>query len=122
MTASILVFDGECAFCCRSIKLLRRWDKDGRLSYVPFQDSEALASLPPMPRRDLEQAMHLVAGPSVLRGAAAVPAILRLLPGGTPLALLYRLPGVPWLAERVYATIARNRHRLGCGSGTCTLG
>ena len=66
--------------------------------------------------------MHLVSpAREVFKGAAALPAILRLLPGGSPLALACRIPGVPWLSARVYRTIARNRHRLGCGSKTCTL-
>ncbi len=117
-----LVFDGECGFCRRSIELLRRWDKAGRLSFVPFQDSGALAPLPKIPRAELEEAMHLV-GPAggVLKGASALPAILRLVPGGAPLALLCRVPGVPGLLGRAYRQIARNRHRLACGSSTCTL-
>jgi predicted DCC family thiol-disulfide oxidoreductase YuxK len=117
-----LIFDGDCAFCRRSIELLRRWDKDGRLSFVPFQDSGALATLPKIPRAELEEAMHLVAPDrGVLKGALALPAILRLVPGGGPLALLCRVPGVPGLLARVYRQIARSRHRLGCGSSTCTL-
>jgi predicted DCC family thiol-disulfide oxidoreductase YuxK len=117
-----LIFDGECGFCRASVELLRGRDKDERLSFVPFQDIEALAPLPHIPRAELEQAMHLVAPDrEVLKGAAALPAILRLIRGGPPLALLYRLPGVPWLAARAYRMVARNRHRLGCGSSTCSL-
>jgi predicted DCC family thiol-disulfide oxidoreductase YuxK len=90
---------------------------------VPFQDAHALAGLPAIPRSALEQAMHLVSPEGlVLPGAAAAPALLRLLPGGALLAPLFRLPGVGWSADRVYRIIARNRHRLGCGSATCTRG
>jgi predicted DCC family thiol-disulfide oxidoreductase YuxK len=117
-----LIFDGECGFCRASVELLRRWDRYRRLSFVPFQDPGALAPLPRVPRSELEQAMHLVAPDRrVLKGAAALPAILRLVPGGAPLALLYQMPGVPWLAAGVYRIVARNRHRLGCASSTCTL-
>jgi predicted DCC family thiol-disulfide oxidoreductase YuxK len=57
-------------------------------------------------------AMHLVTPERrVLKGAAALPAILRLVPLGALLAPLYRLPGAPWLADRVYRVVARNRHR-----------
>lgn len=112
-----LIFDGECGVCRASVELLRRWDKEGRLSFAPFQDPEALAPLPKIPRAELEQAMHLVSPDrSVLKGAAALPAILRLVPGGAPLALLSRLPGAPWLAACVYRIVARNRHRLRCDS------
>ncbi|MFI5206556.1 MAG: thiol-disulfide oxidoreductase DCC family protein [Gemmatimonadales bacterium] len=117
-----LIFDGECGVCRAAVELLRSRNKDGRLSFVPFQDSEALARLPNVPRDDLERAMHLVAPDrEVLRGAAALPAILRLIPGGAPLALLYRLPAAPWLAARVYRMVARSRYKLGLGARACPL-
>ncbi len=60
--------------------------------------------------------MHLVSPDGVvLVGAAAAPAILRLLPGGGLLAWTFRVPGVPSLAEVVYRAVARNRHSLACG-------
>jgi predicted DCC family thiol-disulfide oxidoreductase YuxK len=90
---------------------------------VPFQQPGALYGLPAIPRAALESAMQLVS-PSgeVCAGAAALPALLRLLPMGSPVAALFRIPGVPALAARVYAAVARNRHRLGCGSTVCRRG
>lgn len=118
-----LVYDGDCRFCRQCVAILDAWDRRGRLGFAPFQTEDALAALPPIPREALEQAMHLV-GPddAVLAGAAAAPAILRLLPGGRAVAWLFAVPGVPWLAARVYRAVARNRHRLGCGSSACTRG
>jgi predicted DCC family thiol-disulfide oxidoreductase YuxK len=119
----VLVYDGECAFCRRCIALLARWDSRRHIRAVPFQDAAALAVLPPIPHRALEQAMHLVSpGDGIRAGAEAAPAILRLLPGGRPLATLFGIPGVPVLAARIYAAVARNRHRLGCGSAACRRG
>jgi len=115
-----LIFDGQCAFCQRCVALLRRWDRGGRLRCVPLQDKAALAALPPIPGAALEQAMHLVtADGAVYAGAEAVPPLLRVLPGGPPLALLFGIPGVPGLANRIYRWVARNRHQLGCGSAVC---
>jgi len=95
----------------------------GRLRFVPFQDAVDLAALPAIPRAALEAAMHLV-GPdgSVCAGAEAAPALLRLLPAGLPLAMLFRVRGVPALAGVLYRAIARNRHRVGCGSAQCRRG
>ncbi len=111
-----LVYDGECAFCLKWVALLRRWDGRGRLAYLPLQDERAHALLPAFPRSALEAAMHLVAPDGVTRaGAAALPQILQLVPGGRPLAVLFSLPGARWAADRLYRLVARNRHRLGCG-------
>lgn len=118
-----LVYDGDCNFCQRSVALIRRWDRRGALRCLPFQSDAELAALPAIPRSALEQAMHLVAPDGrVFAGAAAAPETLRLMPGGRPLAWLFGLPGVPFVARRVYQLVARNRHRLGCGSATCPLG
>jgi predicted DCC family thiol-disulfide oxidoreductase YuxK len=118
-----LIYDGDCDFCRRCIRLLHGWDRGRRVRTVPFQDQAALSALPPIPAASLEAAMHLV-GPdgSVHVGAAAAPVILRLLPGGSVLAAAFRLPGVPAAAERVYRAVARNRHRPGCGSPRCRRG
>jgi predicted DCC family thiol-disulfide oxidoreductase YuxK len=48
----------------------------------------------------------------VLAGAAAAPVILALLPRWRALAPLFGLPGVAFLAERVYQWVANHRGRL----------
>ena len=118
-----LIYDGECTFCRRCVAALAAWDRRRRLRFVPFQDAGALAELPGIPRAALEQAMHLVS-PDGARaaGAAAAPAILRLLPGGRVLTWLFAVPGVPHVAAQLYSAVARNRHRLGCGSRICSRG
>jgi len=118
-----LIYDGDCRFCRRSVALLRSWDRRGSLRAVSFQSDHDLESLPRISRSSLEQAMHLVAPDGgVLAGAAAAPVILRLLPGGRPLAWAFAIPGVPAVANAVYRAVARNRHRLGCGSTSCSRG
>jgi len=122
-TEWVLVYDGECRFCRSCIALLARWDTRRRISAVPFQDVVALAALPPIPRSALEQAMHLISPLDEVRaGAEVAPVLLRLLPAGGPLAAFFQVPGVPALAARLYAAVARNRHRLGCDSAACRRG
>lgn len=118
-----LVYDGDCRFCFRCVRFLTGWDTRHRLRFVPFQDAVALAALPPIPRAELEEAMHLVSPNGIVSAEAeAARGILQLLPGGPPLAALFRVPGVPTLAGAIYRAIARNRHRLGCGSAQCRRG
>src|SRR6266545_868047 len=107
-----LIYDGECAMCRQAVELLRRWDREHVLHFVPFQDEAAVArfriALPA-----LAAAMHLILPDGrVYPGADAVPELLRLLPGKRWLAPLFRIPGVPPIARRVYAWIAVRRRCL----------
>lgn len=107
-----LIYDGECGMCRSAVALLRRWDREHVLRFVPFQDEVAVArfglALPA-----LAAAMHLIVpGGRVYAGADAVPPLLRLFPGKRWLAPLFRVPGALPLARRLYARIAARRHCL----------
>jgi predicted DCC family thiol-disulfide oxidoreductase YuxK len=107
-----LIYDGECGLCRQAVGLLKRWDREQALRFVPFQDGPAVArfgiALPA-----LAAAMHLVLPDGrVYAGADAAPELLRLFPGKRWLAWLFRVPGVPPLARLSYAWIAARRHCL----------
>ena len=107
-----LIYDGECGICQKAVALLRRWDREHVLRYVPFQDTAAVARFGiALPR--LAAAMHLVFPDGrVYPGADAIPRLLELFPGKRWLAPLFRIPGVLPLARRIYAWIAMRRHCL----------
>lgn len=107
-----MIFDGECGICRQSVDLLRRWDREQVLRYLPFQDEAAVArfgiALPA-----LAAAMHLVLPDGrVYAGADAAPELLRLLPGKRWLAWPFAVPGAMPIARRVYAWIAARRRCL----------
>jgi len=107
-----LIYDGECGICQQSVALLKRWDREHVLRYVPFQDTAAVARFGiALPK--LAAAMHLVlADGRIYSGADAMPRLLALFPGKRWLAPLFRIPGVLPLARRIYAWIAMRRHCL----------
>lgn len=107
-----LIYDGECGICQQAVALLKRWDREQVLRFVPFQDQRRVAefgiALPA-----LAAAMHLILPDGrVYAGADAVPELLRLFPGKRWLAPVFRIPGVLPLARRVYAWIAMRRRCL----------
>ena len=111
-TYPTLIYDGECGICQQAVRILKRWDREHILQYVPFQDGAAVQrfgiALPA-----LAAAMHLVLPDGrVYPGADAVPELLRLFPGKRWLALPFRFPGVLPLARRIYAWIALRRRCL----------
>lgn len=116
--AGTLIYDDDCAFCRRWVRRLQRWDAQGRIVLLPLQ--HPAAPLLGASRRALEDAMHFVrADGAVFAGAAAVPELLKVLPVGWILRLVFRVPGVLPAADHVYRWVARRRHRLGCESAHC---
>lgn len=112
LTDPTLIYDGECGICREAVALLKRWDREHVIRFVPFQDRVAVArfgiALPA-----LAAAMHLILpGGRVYAGADAAPELLRLFPGKRWLAPLFRIPGVLPIARRIYAWIAQRRHCL----------
>lgn len=107
-----LIYDGECGFCRETVALISRWDREGRLTMIPFQDLGRVAAFR-IPLPALAAAMHLVLPDGrVLAGADAAADLLRMLPGKRWLAYLFALPGVLPVARRVYGWIARQRRCL----------
>ena len=113
----LVIYHDGCAFCCRWVDRLRRWDRADRLAFLPLHDPQA-PGVAGVSRETLEQAAHVVM-PSgeVYAGAAAFRAICPLLPGGVLANALLHLPGALPLAERVYRWIARRWGPVGGGTG-----
>lgn len=107
-----ILYDAGCGFCRWSLGWVLRWDRGRVLRPVPLQSPEALALLPGLAPQARMASWHLVDGTGTVRAAgAAAPALLRLMPGGAPLAALCeRFPGP---VERGYAWVARHRGTLG---------
>ncbi len=122
---AIVLFDGDCSFCQRSVRILKSLDWFRKLSMQNARDestwpaaAEAL-SLPKM----LDE-MHLVTPDRqhTYAGFAAFRWMSWRLPITIPLAPFLYLPGVPWIGNRVYRWIARNRYSLvPCRDGVCEI-
>jgi predicted DCC family thiol-disulfide oxidoreductase YuxK len=107
-----IFYDAECRFCRWSLAWMLRWDRDRRLEPVALQDDRAGDLLGAMPEPERMASWHLV-GPdrSIASAGAAAGPLMRLLPGGGPLAALAeRFPGT---VERGYGAVVRQRGRLG---------
>ena len=108
MERAVIIFDSGCRFCRRSVERLLRWDRRGRLRPVALEDPEADALLGRMAEERKLASWHLVTGDGTVHSAgAAFPPLLRLLPGGRPLAWL--TAAFPGLTERAYRHVARTR-------------
>lgn len=121
----IVLYDGDCAFCRRSVAILKRLDWLGRLHYQSARDVEHLppSEVPLDPRRLLDE-MHVLTPDrrAAYAGYAAFRWIAWRLPLTVLLAPFLYIPGVPWVGNRVYLWIARNRMDLvPCRDGVCAV-
>jgi predicted DCC family thiol-disulfide oxidoreductase YuxK len=110
MKQTIVLYDGECPLCVFQMRLLTWLDWFNALSLVPLTDPRAQQVAPELTREQLLAAMHCVTRDGrIHRGARCIRFVGMRLPLVVPVALLLWLPGVIWVAEKVYNLIARNR-------------
>jgi predicted DCC family thiol-disulfide oxidoreductase YuxK len=113
----VLVYDGDCAFCTSCARLLERIGPKAEI--VPWQFTD-LAELGLTEKEAAEAVQWVpVAGP-VRSGHEAIAAVLGTARGIWKVigrALL--LPGISWVAARVYRLVADNRYRLPGGTPAC---
>ena len=106
-----LIYDANCALCEATKNFLARWDWRGSICYLHFQEGQAAELLPHLAGLEYLEAMYFLDKEGTCwKGMEAAREILRYLPFGRPLAWLFYLPGVPFLADRLYTWIARNRY------------
>ena len=119
-----VLFDGDCALCCKSRDLLQRFDWNHNLRYVNMRDESALEQedVTP-PDGDWLGQMHVVAREGKMHsGYYAIRWILWRLPMLCWIAPFLYIPGIPPLGEKAYLWVAKNRFRLvPCHNGVCSL-
>ena len=117
-----IIYDGNCGFCVRSLKILSALDVRGLLRFHKSQNAETFAQFPGLRGADVADAMYAVAGDELpQRGFFAFRRVLWSSPLMWPLLLLFYLPGASFAGTRIYAWVARNRESFGCESNSCAL-
>lgn len=119
MQPPVLIYDGDCGFCTRTVQWGQR--HIARMTpAAPYQSSD-LAAL------GLDEARCSVAVQYVTRGGEVRSAqdgvaatLLAAGRGWWVLGALLHVPGLHWLAGVLYRWVARNRHRLMANS-TCSI-
>jgi predicted DCC family thiol-disulfide oxidoreductase YuxK len=121
MSASkqVLIFDGDCAFCSSSARLLRRMTNN-KIVIEPYQKLD-LGSLG-LTSELTSKAVYFVSGSKRFVAAAAIAQAL--IESKTIWALagwLLKLPVVRNIAKPIYYLVAANRHRLPGGTPECQM-
>jgi len=105
------LFDGDCGVCSRSSAWFGPRNGAGRVERLDLRDPVAAERFPQLDPEAVRALMHVVLPDGrVVIGLDAVIAVLAELSGAWPaVATLLRVPGLHWLADKVYRLFARNR-------------
>jgi predicted DCC family thiol-disulfide oxidoreductase YuxK len=119
MELPTLVYDGDCGFCTRSVRLVERLPV--RVRVVPWQDAD-LSALRTTEDRARHEVLWVPMRGRVRGGAAAVAQLLKHCRAPWPvLGWLMDLPLLRGLAELVYRWVADHRSRLPGTTPACQL-
>ena len=111
----IAFYDGGCPLCRREIAHYQRIDRDGHIHWIDIHANPQVLSEYNLDWEQAMQRMHVrESDGSMVTGARAFIALWQRMPRYRPLAWLVSLPGILWIAERVYSVFARWRWRDRC--------
>ncbi len=116
----IALYDGDCGFCTRWRDRMIARDPRRLVEWLSVHDPSVAARFPRLDREDALRQMYVVAPDGSLhKGAEGWRELFRVLDGLSWVAALYRIPGVPFVMDRVYRGIAARRYRLSCSGAAC---
>src|SRR5438552_237816 len=109
----LILYDEQCPLCTFQVRILGWLDWFNTVSLVPISSPLAKDAAPKLTREDLLAAIHCVT-PSghIYRGARCLRFVGMRMPLLAPFSLLLWLPGVIWIAEKIYRWVSANRYLL----------
>jgi len=118
-----VIYDGQCRFCIRSLKLFSAADIFKIFRFYDAHDEPSVAALfPELHGADFDNAMFVVTERrAVYRGFFAFRRMIWSSPLLWPLIPVFYFPGATPVGTRLYAWVAKNRLKFGCQSDACTL-
>src|SRR5436190_20209719 len=111
MDSASVLYDAGCGFCRWALDLVLAWDRGGRLRPVALDSADADRLLGDLDEETRMGSWHIVTADGRREsGGRALGPLLRLLPGGPPLAAL--VERFPQAADRAYFAVADRRAAL----------
>jgi predicted DCC family thiol-disulfide oxidoreductase YuxK len=120
-----VLYDGSCSLCRASAERVHRFDTRHRVELLDLHQPSVAQRFPQVDREVAMRWMQAVdSAGDVFNGVDAWAQIGRLLPGWSLFAWLLLVPGIHWLATKIYRWVARNRYRWNrqvCTDNSCAL-
>jgi predicted DCC family thiol-disulfide oxidoreductase YuxK len=120
-----VLFDGNCVFCTRGAKTLKRLDVFGSLELLSLHDPSVAQRYPDLSHDQLMEEMWVVgANGKRYAGAASFAYLSRRLPLLFPLFPILNFPFMMPLWRLIYRNVAKRRYLISgqtCENGSCSL-
>ena len=111
--APVIIYDGECPVCIRTIAWIRDHSRPESFAYLPCRSAERKERFPGMAEEVCMEAIQAVLPDGrILSGEEALPEIVARLEGIEGAADLFSLPGAEVLTRSFYRWFARNRYDI----------
>lgn len=109
---NILVFDGQCQYCIKSVEVLRRADLFNKVRYIDLNKEIDLTNIHPRLTKSLALSQLNLIDPSLKMagGFYAVRRLAMICPLLWPLVPVFYLPGMGIVGSYIYKFIAKNRY------------
>ncbi len=119
--STVVIYDGKCAFCTKSVKRLANWDGGNRVSFVSLHTPFVASNYPELTQEMLLEQMYVVTPKGeYLGGAAAFRFLTRILPRLWLLMPILHIPFSLPLWQWGYSQVAKRRYKLDKQQGmTC---
>ncbi|HEX6751172.1 MAG TPA: thiol-disulfide oxidoreductase DCC family protein [Longimicrobium sp.] len=117
----LVLYDGTCGLCNRSVQLILRHDRRGRFRFAALQSDagRALLERHGLPTGEMDTVVLVEGGRAYTRSRAALRIARRM---DAPWPVLWPLAAIPRVvADLVYDRVARNRYRFFGRTEACML-
>jgi len=113
MNPAVLLYDGECSVCRKTVEWIRMRAPEGAFEFLSLHAEDLARRFPGLDPAACKRAAHLVLPDGrILVGEQTAPEVLDRLPGYGWAAFLLRLPGMRGLSRVAYRVFARRRHAI----------
>lgn len=117
----IVFFDGNCGLCARSVRYIRKRDKNKAFDYIPLQATEAEQHIGNNQPQDIDPdtVIFMQNGRFYYRSEAAIRIMMKL--GGLNRLFSVFLIIPPGIRDYFYDLVARNRHKWFGTKDNCSI-
>ena len=116
---NIILYDGYCMLCSRTMKFILKRDKNKKFKYLPLQSENLEPGIPELTSKNYETVILVMNGTSYFK-SDAVFRIIKEIGGFWKSLLIFRI--LPRrFTDWIYDIIAANRFRIFGRSDTCYI-